>query len=254
VRNALAHEAIEVVYQPVVSPGTGSVCAVEALVRIPDGSGGYLHTGDAIELAERTGAIAELDERVFDIACRRVADWRRSPEHRGLTLNVNRSAKDIGKPGFYDRVMAALARTELPPHALTIEITETALLDADERSVTDLIRLNLHGIGLAIDDFGTGYAPLRYLAELPITCIKIDRSFTIGLPHDAKAMTLVRTTIGLAEQLGTSCVVEGVETAHQLGALPQYSRLLVQGYLYSQPLPASAALPAQIRAAQHSSA
>ncbi len=108
----------------------------------------------------------------------------------------------------------------LDPHGLTIEITETVLLDATASDLADLRDLKERGVGLALDDFGTGYASLRYLAELPITCIKIDRSFTSRLPADPTAMTLVRATVGLAEQLAISCVVEGVETDEQRDALP----------------------------------
>jgi EAL domain-containing protein (putative c-di-GMP-specific phosphodiesterase class I) len=150
-------------------------------------------------------------------------------------LNVNRSARDIAKPGFYQRIDDALNHSGLDPHGLTIEITETVLLDATSADLADLRALKDRGVGLALDDFGTGYASLRYLAELPISCIKIDRSFTSRLPADPTAMTLVRATVGLAEQLAISCVVEGVETVEQRGALPSYEGLLIQGYLYARP-------------------
>ncbi len=161
--------------------------------------------------------------------------WRSDPELAHLVLNVNRSARDIAKPGFYQRIDDALTQSGLDPHGLTIEITETVLLDATASDLADLRDLKERGVGLALDDFGTGYASLRYLAELPITCIKIDRSFTSRLPADPTAMTLVRATVGLAEQLAISCVVEGVETDEQRDALPDYERLLIQGYLYARP-------------------
>jgi diguanylate cyclase (GGDEF)-like protein/PAS domain S-box-containing protein len=239
IRRALADDTLEMYYQPIINPHTNAVEAVEALLRIPDTDGTHLNTAHAIGVAEHTGLIAALDERVLQLACAQAAAWRNSHEHRKLTLHVNRSAKDITKPGFYRRINDALTISGVDPHALTLEITETVLLDADENNLADLRRLNGQGVGLAIDDFGTGYASLRYLAELPITCIKIDRSFTNALPHDATSMTLVRTTIGLAEQLAISCVVEGVETTQQLTALPQYDRLLIQGYLYAKPQPAA---------------
>jgi diguanylate cyclase (GGDEF)-like protein/PAS domain S-box-containing protein len=242
VRKALADDTLEVYYQPVVDPYTNDVHAVEALLRVPDVDGQYLNTHHVIAVAERTGLIAALDERTLHIACARAVAWRRDEEHRHLVLNLNRSAKDITKPGFYDRINDALLASGLEPGALTLEITETVLLDASEHSLDDLRRLSMQGVGLAIDDFGTGYASLRYLAELPITCIKIDRSFTIAIPQDATSMTLVRTTIGLAEQLGIKCVVEGVETLEQLVALPRYHRLLIQGYLYARPQPSAQVL------------
>ena len=121
------------------------------------------------------------------------------------------------------------------------------LLDAGPTTVQDLRRLHDDGIGIAIDDFGTGYAGLRYLATLPVTSIKVDRSFTAGLPHDAVSATIVRATVGLATELRLTCVVEGVETEQQLAALPQAPRLLVQGYYFARPQPAGAPLPAFVQ-------
>jgi EAL domain-containing protein (putative c-di-GMP-specific phosphodiesterase class I) len=215
-----------------------SLYGVEALVRITDVDGTLLDTGKVVAVAEQTGLIIALDEAVFRQAATQVTAWRSQPDYAHLMLTVNCSARNIAHPGFYDRVHEALADTGLDPRALTVEVTETVLLDVADAALTDLQRLRHDGVGLAIDDFGTGYASLRYLATLPITCLKIDRSFTSGLPQDETCMTLVRTTIGLAEDLGIRCVVEGVETTEQLGSLPRYDGLLIQGYLYGRPQPA----------------
>lgn len=249
IRRALAEDDLAVHYQPIVDPRTASLHGVEALLRIrASETGRFLNTAQVISVAEQTGLIAELDERVLRIACAQAALWRSEPSHAELTLKLNRSAKDITRPGFYERITDALVSTGLAAQALTIEITETVLLDANEENLATLRRLRAHGVGLAIDDFGTGYASLRYLAELPINCIKVDRSFTSRLPHDRTSMTLVRATIGLAEQLGIDCIVEGVETTRQLAALPDYDRLLIQGYLYARPQPASEPLRSHIPA------
>jgi diguanylate cyclase (GGDEF)-like protein len=246
IRRALADNTVEVVYQPIVNPTTNGIHGVEALLRLRDEEGAFLNTTDVIAVAEHTGLITALDERVLHIACAQAVTWRRQRGLAKLVLNVNRSARDIANAGFYNRISDALAESGLDPHALTLEITETVLLDATETDLADLRALNARGVGLAIDDFGTGYASLRYLAELPITCIKIDRSFTSRLPADGTAMTLVRATVGLAEQLGISCVVEGVETDEQRHALPDYGRLLIQGYLFAQPHEAIEPPPAHI--------
>jgi len=235
IRRALADDSVEVYYQPIVNPMTNAVYGVEALLRLRDEAGVFLDTAQVVAVAERTGLITALDERVLQVACAQAVRWRNDPELAHLVLNVNRSARDIAKPGFYQRIDDALTESGLDPHGLTIEITETVLLDATASDLADLRDLKERGVGLALDDFGTGYASLRYLAELPITCIKIDRSFTSRLPADPTAMTLVRATVGLAEQLAISCVVEGVETDEQRDALPDYERLLVQGYLYTRP-------------------
>jgi diguanylate cyclase (GGDEF)-like protein/PAS domain S-box-containing protein len=243
IRRALQDDAIEVFFQPVVEPRSGRVRSVEALLRVPDQHGGYLNTLEAVKVAEQTGIISALDERVLRLACTQVATWRRNPAHADLGLAVNRGAAEIGRPGFYDRVAGVLATTGLDPLALTIEITETALLDIAPHTVADLRRLRAAGMGVAIDDFGTGYASLRYLATLPISCLKVDQTFTAGLPHDLTCTTILRATVGLAADLGMSCVVEGVETVEQLDALPDSPGLLVQGYLHARPQPGRVELP-----------
>ena len=203
-------------YQPIVEPGSGRVVAVEALVRIPGPDGRLLDTAAAIAAAEQTGLIGAIGERVLRRSCEQTARWRRMPEHADLAVAVNLSASEIARPALYDRVTAIVRSTGLEPSALTLEITESVLLDAGPTTVSDLRRLRDDGIGIAIDDFGTGYAGLRYLATLPVTSIKIDRSFTAGLPHDSVSSTIVRATVGLASELRLTCVVEGVETAEQL--------------------------------------
>jgi diguanylate cyclase (GGDEF)-like protein/PAS domain S-box-containing protein len=243
VRQSLADNTLDVHYQPIVEPGSGRVVAVEALVRIPGPDGRLLDTAAAISAAEQTGLIGAIGERVLRRSCEQTARWRRTPEHADLAVAVNLSASEIARPGLYDRVTAIVRSTGLEPSALTLEITESVLLDAGPTTVSDLRRLHDDGIGIAIDDFGTGYAGLRYLATLPVTAIKVDRSFTAGLPHDSVSATIVRATVGLAAELRLACVVEGVETAEQLDALPQAPRLLVQGWHFARPQPASAPLP-----------
>jgi EAL domain-containing protein (putative c-di-GMP-specific phosphodiesterase class I) len=239
IRRALADGTLEVHYQPIVNPVTRLVHGVEALLRIPDANGMHLNTAEVIAVAEKTGLVSAIDDRVLEIASAQVASWHRDATLGPLMLTLNRSVRDITKPGFYDRIQHVLALSGLSPQALTLEITETVLLDADRAALTDLYDLHAQGINIAIDDFGTGYASLSYLTTLPISCIKIDRSFTDGLPADPTCATLVRATVGIAEDLGIDCVVEGVETPAQLASLPHYERLLVQGYLFGRPQPAS---------------
>lgn len=246
VRQSLADNTLEVYYQPIVDPRTSRVTGVEALVRIPGPDGRLLDTAAAIAAAEQTGLIGAVGERVLRRSCEQAARWRQTPEHADLAVAVNLSASEIARPGFYDRVTEIVGSTRLDPRALTLEITESVLLEAGPTTVQDLRRLHEDGIGIAIDDFGTGYAGLRYLAMLPVTAIKVDRSFTAGLPDDAVSATIVRATVGLATELRLDCVVEGVETAEQLAALPDAARLHVQGYFFGRPQPAGAALPAFI--------
>jgi diguanylate cyclase (GGDEF)-like protein/PAS domain S-box-containing protein len=246
IRHALVNETIEVHYQPIVEPSTGRVRSVEALLRVPDGLGGHLNALDVISVAEHTGIVSAVDQYVLRRACAQVAEWRRDPAHADLSVAVNRSAAEIARPGFCGRVTDVLAATGLDPQALTIEITETVVLEVTAHTIADLRRLRAIGIGIAIDDFGTGYASLRYLATLPINFLKVDQSFTAGLPDDPACTTIVRATVGLADDLGMTCIVEGVETVHQLVALPDSPGLRVQGYLYSRPHAFEDGLPAYL--------
>jgi diguanylate cyclase (GGDEF)-like protein/PAS domain S-box-containing protein len=237
-RRALRDDAVGVHYQPIVAPGSGLLSAVEALVRIHDEDGNPIDAAAVIEVAESSGLVSELDDRVLRQASAQVAEWRDSPLYRNLRLTINRSAQDLLRAGFHDRIVHTLATTALPASALTLEITETVLLDADVEAMGDVRKLYEHGVRLALDDFGTGYASLSQLTKLPISAIKIDRSFTTNMLHDRTCRALVRATVGIAEDLRMECIVEGVETEEHLAALPRYERLLIQGYLYGRPRPA----------------
>ena len=243
IRQSLADNTLDVHYQPIVDPTSGRVAEVEALLRIPGADGHFLDTAAVISVAEQTGLMGALGERILRRACEQTALWRRTPEGKELRVAVNLSATEIARPGLYGRVTEIVRGTGMEPGALTLEVTETVLLDAATSTLDDLRRLHADGVGIAIDDFGTGYAGLRYLATLPVTVIKVDRSFTAGLPHDQISSTIVRATIGLATELRLGCVVEGVETRVQLEALPKAEGLLVQGYFFARPAPASVQFP-----------
>ena len=246
IRRALDDDSIEVYYQPIVEPHTGRVRAVEALLRVPDGNGGHIDALQAVTVAEQTRLITAIDERVMRLACAQVSAWRQLPGHAALGLTVNRNAADVARPGFHRRITDIVAASGLDPHALTIEITETVLLEAAPDTIAELRQLRADGMGVAIDDFGTGYASLRYLATLPISCLKVDGSFTAGLPHDPVCTTILRATVGMAADLGMGCVIEGVGTIEQLSALPNSPGMLAQGYVFARPLAASAELPTRL--------
>lgn len=241
-RRALREDTIEVHYQPIVSPRTGLLSAVEALVRVRDDDGKLLDASSVIGVAERVGLVSQVDDCVLAQACTQLAAWRATPLYRDLRLTINRSAQDILRVGFADRIGATLAATGIPTAALTLEVTETVLLDGEDDVMVGVRSLYEQGVRLALDDFGTGYASLSQLTKLPISTIKIDRSFTLDMLHDRTCRALVRATVGIAEDLRLDCVVEGVETEEHLAALPRYSGLLIQGYLYGRPRPASEGL------------
>jgi len=161
-------------------------------------------------------------------------------------MAVNVSALQVGHASLAHDVRRALTAHGLIPEDLVLELTETSLLEAGRSSITALAELRADGMGVEIDDFGVGYASLRYLATMPVSGVKIDRSFTAGLPDDIVSRKIVRAIAALAADLELLCTVEGVETAEQLGALPDDVR--VQGWHTGKPLTAEALdLPALVR-------
>ncbi len=216
------------------TPAKGRLEGFEALARLSDETGRPVPPDLFIAVAEDTGLIRPLGHQVLRQACRQLAAWRHRHAHADhLTVAVNLSARQAQHPSLADEVMAVLAEEGLPADLLVLELTESVLLQAGRSTITTFHKLRDAGIGIAIDDFGTGYASLRYLAELPVSAVKIDRSFTAGLPHDPTCATIVRAVAGLARDLDLQCVVEGVETTQQLQALPPGAS--VQGYLLGRP-------------------
>ncbi|MFL9824386.1 EAL domain-containing protein, partial [Rhodoplanes sp. SY1] len=220
-------------YQPVVDVATGRVAAVEALVRWQHPERGLLSPQAFIPLAEQTGLIGPLGDVVLRAACAEAAGWPAD-----LKVAVNVSAAQFGNPGLFDDIAGVLAAAGLPPQRLEIEITETVLLENEERNVAVLRALASLGVGVALDDFGTGYASLAYLATFPFSKLKIDRRFTgdILAKRECAAIVCSAATLGLS--LGLTVVAEGVETAAQLEVLRLTGVTQAQGYLFGAPMPA----------------
>ncbi len=226
---------LSVAYQPMIDLGTQQLAGVEALARLRDGEGRSIAPDDFIPLAEENGLIAPLGRRVLETACTDLATWHaRHPARRDLGVSVNLSARQADLTDLAAEVRNALEGAGLAATLLTVELTETVLVEAGHATLTALHALREMGVRIAIDDFGTGYAGLRHLAQLPITGVKIDRSFTAGLPDDPTSATIVRTIASLARDLGLSCVAEGIETDAQLLALPP--GLVGQGWLLGKPV------------------
>ena len=179
---ALSEGTLEAYYQPTVDAVTGRVRGVEALLRVPDGTGRYLDSARVIAVAERTELISAIDERLLRLACAQVATWRTYPGHATLELTVKRSAREINVGGFRDRIGEVLAVTGLDPAALTLEIAEAVLDDATSLMIADLQQLQADGIGIAIDDFGTGYASRHELASPAISGLDLERLLTSEPP------------------------------------------------------------------------
>ncbi|HYC02880.1 MAG TPA: EAL domain-containing protein [Azospirillaceae bacterium] len=230
-REAVEHREFELFYQPKVDARTGRVRGVEALLRWRLGDR-YVPPMDFIGLAEETGLIVPIGEWVLREACRTAAAWGR--RFGPLTMAVNVSARQLSDPFFPVRVAEILEETSLAPERLILELTETALMRDMEANARVLDTLRGTGVGIAIDDFGTGYSSLAYLRQLPVTILKVDRSFVSEIPEDT---AIAATVIALADKLGLLTVAEGVETEEQRRWLAEEGCAMIQGFLISRPLP-----------------
>lgn len=229
-RRAVDEEEFRVVYQPIVTGASGAVAAYEALLRWEHPELGVISPADFVPLAERNGLIVKIGDWVLERAC---ADAVRMPPT--VTVSVNLSRVQISDPGFVSRVERTLARTGLPSERLELEITETAIIDNEENALRTLDELTKLGVSVALDDFGVGQSALSCLRELPISRIKIDRSFISDLPTDPKARSIFVTMATMARSLGMKTTAEGIETEQQrmIAALAGCDHL--QGYLLGRP-------------------
>jgi len=239
-RRSLERGELVVFYQPVMDLQTGAVLGAEALVRWQHPVEGLLAPVHFIGAAEAGGLIIPMGAVVLRAACKQTAIWR----SRGfdLHINVNLSAFQLADPGLVEMVAGALGDAGLPAAALTLEVTESAMLRDVARTDAALAELKALGVSLVIDDFGTGYSSLSYLQRFPMDGLKIDRSFVSSLDAGADGegdAVIVAAVQGIAAHFGLSVVAEGVERPAQLDALRQLGCTRAQGYLWSKPLPAA---------------
>ena len=235
-REALAHDHFFLAYQPLLAVDDGRIHSVETLVRWQHPRVGLIPPDRFIGLAEQTGMIDLLTLWVLEAALRQVQAW----EGRDLVLDVavNISMHSLLDVQFPDTVTWLLRRYGVAPSRLTLEITESTVMEQPERSRDILERLADLDIRLAIDDFGTGYSSLAYLKQLPVHSIKIDKSFVQGMAGDQRDQAIVRTIVDLAHGLGRSVVAEGLEDRDSWHLLAEAGCDLVQGYSISRPLTA----------------
>ncbi|GAA2724236.1 putative bifunctional diguanylate cyclase/phosphodiesterase [Cellulomonas aerilata] len=239
--HALDGDQLELYYQPIVRLTTGDVVGFEALLRWNHPGRGLVPPADFIPLAEESGLIVPIGRWVTREATRQAARWQR----RGgpaLRMSVNVSAQQFQHPGFVWDVTEALERSGLDPHLLTLEITESVLVDDAQRVAGKLRRLKELGVRLALDDFGTGYSSLSYLRRFPIDVLKIDKSFVDDLAVSPEDRAVVGAIIQLGRTLDLQVVAEGVEDDAQVRALASLSCPLGQGYRFGRPRPASEAM------------
>jgi diguanylate cyclase (GGDEF)-like protein len=237
-RRAIDHNELTLYFQPKVSLRAGHVACAEALVRWQHPRHGLLGPDEFVPIAEQTGLIRPLAHWVLNAALRQCNRWRQDGLDLGVAVNL--SMRNLHDPEIVDMIRKLLARWGIPPRHLVIEITESSLMADAASSMDVLTRLRGMGVGISIDDFGTGYSSLAYLKRLPVDELKIDKSFVAHVAIDESDAAIVRSTIGLAHDLGLSVVAEGVEDQATLDLLNTLGCDVAQGYFVSRPLPASA--------------
>jgi diguanylate cyclase len=243
-RSALENDELELHYQPQIDLGSGSVVAVEALLRWPHPRLGFVPPLDFLPLAEEAGLMRHLTSFVLEEALAQCVDWRRKGHN--LTVAVNVSATDMLDVDFVTLVDKQLRRHHLPADALILEITETTLIADLDHCAGVIVRLRRLGCTVSIDDFGAGFTSLASLGKLAVGEVKLDRSFLSMLHQQPNSRALIEATINLAHALGLQVVAEGVEEAAVLDTLTSLGCDLAQGYYIARPTAAS-----ELTLAQH---
>jgi diguanylate cyclase (GGDEF)-like protein len=235
-RKSIELDQLRAFYQPVVDVQTREILGAEALLRWVHPEFGMVSPSEFIPLAEESGLIIEIGEWVLREACTQARAWHDSG-HQIFSMSVNVSGRQFKDGGFLDTVGRVLSDTGLSPQALTLELTESLLLDIEAVTIT-LGRLRGLGVRIAIDDFGTGFSSLGYLKHFPLDALKIDQLFIRNLATDSDDSAIADAIITLAHSLKLQVVAEGVETEQQLAHLRQTSCDTAQGFLFSEPVPA----------------
>jgi diguanylate cyclase (GGDEF)-like protein/PAS domain S-box-containing protein len=233
-RKAAERKEFVLYYQPQIELSTGQVKCVEALIRWSNPDMGWLMPDSFIHIAEETGLISGIGEWVLATACAQLKKWHQDG-HEDLRISVNLSARQFQQPGIYDTVIDIINRTGIRPEWLELEITESLAMQNLEMTIDILGRFREAGIGISLDDFGKGYSSLNYLKALPITNLKIDKTFIHGISSGSNQSKIVKALISLAHSMDLSVTAEGVENSTQLEYLVRECCDNAQGYLFSRP-------------------
>jgi EAL domain-containing protein (putative c-di-GMP-specific phosphodiesterase class I) len=236
-RHAIQDQDLTLYFQPQFELSSKRAVSVEALVRWVHPEHGMLLPGAFIPMAEQTGLIEAMDLWVIRETCRQLAKWRRSGQSVARA-SVNLSARGLYNKGLPQYIGDCLAEFDLPPLSLTLELTETMLMESPDRARQVLEQIKSLGVRISMDDFGTGYSNLAYLAQLPIDEVKLDQSLVRELDHSNEVKTLLQGMISLFDRLGLALVAEGIETEEQLRFLIEAGCRTGQGFLLGRPAPA----------------
>lgn len=238
-RRAIERQEFRIYYQPIVELQTGIVIGFEALLRWQHPSQGLVLPATFIPVAEETGLIVPIGYWILRSACRQLCLWQRFSA-KSLTISVNLSGRQFSQPDLIDQIDQILQETGLDASSLSLEITESMIME-DESATATLLQLRNLGVKVSIDDFGTGYSSLGRLHHFPINVLKIDRSFVSGIGVSEGNLEIIQAIVTLAHQLGMDVITEGVETLEQLLELRKLKCEYGQGYLFSRPLDSLAA-------------
>jgi len=238
-RQAIAMEAFELHYQPIVELASGSIVGFEGLVRWRhEERGGLVPPGVFIPISEQTGLIVQIGRWVLGAAVRQLKNWMdQYPGAAQLVVSVNVSAREFDQLDLAERVFETLEEVGLRPEQLKLEVTETAIMGNPTAAAATLHKLKARGVKLALDDFGTGYSSLGYLHKMPFDDIKIDRSFVSKIDDEGRTPVIVNAIVSLAASLGMDCVAEGIETAEQERVLRSLGCRFGQGWHFGRPEP-----------------
>jgi len=236
-RRALDRDEMELHYQPIISMRDRTISGFEALLRWSHRSRGVISPNEFIPLAEETGLIYDLGQWVLGKACKQIAAWNKSKEKEDqLEISINLSSRQFSDPNLVEGIVENIEKSGFNAEFLKIEITESALMQNAQRSVSMLNQLKDLNIKVCVDDFGTGYSSLSYLHTFPIDTLKIDRSFVHDMSRNFRNMEIIRTIIMLAHNLKLDVIAEGVETGEQDAQLSALGCQFAQGFYFSRPL------------------
>jgi EAL domain-containing protein (putative c-di-GMP-specific phosphodiesterase class I) len=233
---AITENEFELHYQPLIDPTTKSIHSVECLIRWPQTDGSAVATSDFIHLAEQSHVIVDITRWVISTSLKQLGLWHANG-HK-LALQINISTRDLNELDLVSYISKHLHSNKIKPSDLTLEITENQVINHQTECFKILQQLRHLGVGISLDDFGTGYSSMTWLNQLPLTQIKIDRSFVIGMEHNKKHMAIVQSTLDLGIKMGLEVIAEGVENAQQAQLLKQMNCALLQGYYLAKPMPA----------------
>ena len=234
-RRAVLHQRFELHYQPQVDRN-GVVSSSEALLRWRHPQRGMVSPAEFIPLAEEAGLIVDLGRWVLETACRQLAEWAGNPLLEPLSVAVNVSVRQFLDANFVGLVLEVLKASGANPQRLKLEITESSVMEKVDEMIAKMTTLNQHGVLFSLDDFGTGYSSLSHLKRLPLSQLKIDRSFVNDVLTNPKDASIARTIINLGQQLHLAVIAEGVETEQQREFLEKEGCYAYQGYLFSPAL------------------